>query len=113
VTAGKELDAAGFSVQRSESRSFQLKKGEHLIQFSVESRIEPKIVTTYWDTQSQNVEFQDGMSSMAEVAIKRITFKGSVLGGAFECEKCPSGTIAPEKSFHCLPCTPGSEQDNL
>ena len=51
------------------------------------------------------------MASIAEVAIKRITFKGTILGGAFECQKCPSGTVAPERSFHCLPCTPGSEQD--
>mmetsp|Transcript_41374 Transcript_41374/g.54417 ORF Transcript_41374/g.54417 Transcript_41374/m.54417 type:complete len:90 (-) Transcript_41374:1188-1457(-) len=52
VTAGKEVDSAGLSVQRSESGSFELTKGEHLIQFSVESRIEPQVVSSYWDTQS-------------------------------------------------------------
>lgn len=50
VRPGEELDEAGFSVQRSETHTFDLKKGEHLIQFSVESRIEPALITSYWDT---------------------------------------------------------------
>ena len=29
---------------------FPLNKGNHLIQFSVESRISPKIIKDYWDT---------------------------------------------------------------
>lgn len=96
-------------MQKSDKKTFALTKGEHLIQFSVESRIEPKVISSYWDTQSQNVEIGDGMDSLAEVAIKRITFKGSIFGGAFECQKCPTGTVSARESFHCLPCIAGSQ----
>ena len=50
VDAGKSVDEHGFSIQRSDSSTFKLAKGEHLIQLSVESRIEPKVVSSYWDT---------------------------------------------------------------
>ena len=49
------------------------------------------------------------MDSLAEIKINRITFTGTVVGGAFECLQCPKGTISEGETFHCLPCLPGSE----
>jgi len=69
-------------VKKSETRTFELNEGIHLIQFAVESRIEPKLITSYWDTQTS---LEDRIGSLAEVDIKRITFKGTTIGGAFEC----------------------------
>ena len=31
--------------------TFDLDKGDHLIQFSVESRLEPDLISNYFDTQ--------------------------------------------------------------
>ena len=39
------------------------------------------------------------MESEAEVAIKRITFKGAAKGGAASCQKCPQGTYSPIGSY--------------
>ena len=50
IDAGDELDSAGFSVQRADAKEFRLEKGEHLIQFSAESKIEPDVIFSYWDT---------------------------------------------------------------
>ena len=65
---------------------FELEKGEHLIQFSVESRLEPDIIANYFDTQDQSLREDDGIDSLAEVAIHRITFRGAINGGAYECK---------------------------
>ena len=54
----------------------------------------------------------DHLESLAEVAIKRITFKGSNEGGAFECVKCPAGSISLGQTFSCTPCFPGTEPNN-
>ena len=109
VTAKKEVDSGGFSVQKSSKSTFKLKKGRHLIQFSVESRNAPKVISSYWDTQDQNMEIDDGIESLAEVAITRITIEAAPFGGAFECVKCREGTVAKEKSWKCTECPEGHE----
>ena len=56
-----------------------------MIQFAVESRLEPDLITSYWDTQNLNMTPNDHIGSLAEVAIERITIKGGIIGGAYEC----------------------------
>ena len=60
----------------------------------MESRLEPDLITSYADTQNYNMVQDDHMASLAEVSIKRITIKGGIKGGAYECQKCPKGTIS-------------------
>ena len=45
-----DVDSGGFSAQMTDTIKFELGKGRHLIQFSLESRIEPKVIASYWDT---------------------------------------------------------------
>ena len=50
VDAGDETESGGFSTQQWATKTFNLDKGDHLIQFSVESRIEPNVIKSYWET---------------------------------------------------------------
>ena len=74
----------GYSIQKNQIRSFPLEKGDHLIQFSVESRIQEEAIASYWDTHIYD-DNADILQSRAEVAINRITIKGGIHGGAYEC----------------------------
>ena len=47
VGPGEDLEE-GFSVQRTDTKAFALTKGEHFIQFSVESQISGRPVFSYW-----------------------------------------------------------------
>lgn len=109
IGPGTALNQIGYSVQKTDTHTFSMSKGDHLIQFSGQSVIRPPVIASYWDTQSQDVEIGDGMDSLAEIKITSITFTGTVIGGAFECLQCPKGTISEGETFHCLPCLPGSE----
>ena len=51
----------------------------------------------------------DGIGSLAEVAIKRITVVGSNQGGAFDCRNCPIGTASTFSSLMCHECPVGTE----
>lgn len=65
VFAGTELKD-GLSVQKVDSFTYDLSKGDHLIQLSVESRREPEVVRSYSDTLSNNMEDEtDGIDSVA------------------------------------------------
>ena len=83
-------------MQRIGKEIFELERGNHLIQFSVESRLSPDVITSYYDTQNQNMSPDDHVESLAQVAIKRITINGSDQGGAYTCKKCPAGTVSSE-----------------
>ena len=85
----RQLDKNGFSSKKNSSKTIPLEKGNNLIQFTAESRIEPDLIRSYWDTSDDKHLGHHKMESEAEVAIKRITFKGSAVGGAYACEKCP------------------------
>lgn len=81
-----------------------------MIQFAVESRIEPNLISSFWQTKDNNFKANHLVESEAEVAIKRITFKGSARGGgAYTCEKCPQGTFSPISTYQCQNCPEGSE----
>ena len=49
------------------------------------------------------------MDSLAEVSIKRITINGGIVGGAYECKKCPLGTVSSGLTFHCMACQVGTQ----
>jgi hypothetical protein len=87
-------------------------KVDHLIQFSVESRIRADPIASYYETQDENMNLDDNMESLAEVFIRRITFKGGMIGGADECQKCPMGTFSAGYTFQCQACIPGTEPNS-
>ena len=90
VTAGDDLDKNGFSKKRSATKKIELEKGNNLIQFAAESRIEPDLISSYWNTSDNKHMGHHKMESEAEISIQRITFKGTAKdGGAYACEKCP------------------------
>ena len=107
------VDEHGFSSKQEQKQQFEMDSGSNLIQFMVESRIEPKLVKSYWDTADTFISGVHKASteseSEAEVAIKRIIVKGSEQGGAFSCEPCPQGTISKILSHDCEKCPAGSE----
>ena len=51
IKVGKDKDSHGYSKRSMEKMTFDLEKGDHLIQFSVESRLEPDLISNYFDTQ--------------------------------------------------------------
>ena len=104
--AGSAVDGEGYSLKRVSSRTFGLAKGEHLIQFSLESRIEPEVIISFDDVASEADKVSE---SLAEVAITRTTVIGSTFGGAFECKTCPTGSVSEGARSHCLACIEGSE----
>ena len=65
-------------------------------------------IASYWDTHLWN-DNEDILQSRAEVAINRITIKGGIHGGAYECQKCPMGTVSQALTYSCMPCIPGSQ----
>ena len=91
------FDTDGYSKKQHYERTYELNKGEHLVQFSVESRIEPEVIANFYESKKDNHSSSSSSgSSLAEAAIKSIIIKGSSLGGAYSCEPCPMGTIALE-----------------
>ena len=103
VDCGKELDNVGLSPKKNDSMKFDLTPGDHLIQFSLQSTREKNPIASFWDTQGNSQMAQDDHieQSLAEVAIKRITFRGANKGGAYECKQCPVGTISTGDAYHC------------
>lgn len=95
------MDGDGFSAKKVKTRDFPLERGDHLIQFAVESRIEPDLISSFWQTKENSTKGHHKVESEAEVAIKRITFQGAASGGAYTCEKCPEGTFSPIASYQC------------
>ena len=55
------------------------------------------------DFQSHDPSF----SSAARVLIKRVTFIGTILGGAFECLSCPEGLVNSGHNSYCETCPDG------
>ncbi len=56
------------------------------------------------------MERNDHMESLAEVAIKRITFEGAYIGGASACQNCPKAMISNSLNmFQCTKCPAGME----
>ena len=52
VEAGNDdLDDDDMSKRIASTKTIEMKKGDHLIQFSVESRIEPDLISSYWQTK--------------------------------------------------------------
>lgn len=108
--AGHDLDMKGLSKHSSKEKTFELGKGDHLIQFSVESRIEPDLISSYWDTKDQDgLGEPHQINSQAEAGIQRITFVGASKGGAYSCDVCPVGTYSQIASYQCLDCVAGSQ----
>ena len=107
-TVGTKVDGEGYSLKRQDQRTFDLAKGEHLVQFSLESRIDPEIFASY-DDIFWSKEADAAAASLAEVAVTRIMIVGSTLGGASECKNCPMGAVSEGGKSHCLRCIEGSE----
>ena len=55
------------------------------------------------------MDYYDNMDSLAEVFIERITFRGALKGGAYECKTCPKGTVSRGQTFECTSCPAGTE----
>ena len=51
----------------------------------------------------------DGADSLAEVIIRKMSFRGAVKGGAYECSKCPEGSVSLGSTLTCEKCIPGTE----
>ena len=86
------------------SKKFPLAKGEHFIQFIVESRISANLISSYKDLDLDYIT-----ESKAQVAIKKITIEGGDEGGAEICQKCPKGAVTNGITFTCIACQAGTE----
>ena len=51
----------------------------------------------------------DGADSLAEVIIQKLSFRGAVKGGAYECQQCPEGSVSRGSTLTCEKCPAGTE----